>query len=507
MLKGLLRVVDDAGMDRIHLAALEVLETTGLILRGRFLLEALADAGCRVDFERQRAWFRPELVERQIEAQRNRYRMVRSSLWYPFCRALPEGDAAWPDEFAVDYGFTTPAVYDYPTGRYRPPTAQDQIDMIKLGDALAPVKAVNAPFIIADTDAAIESIESARLLLLHTDKPGWVGVSDPRQVQYLAELAGLAFDVAGVPDRDWALRNQPPLFAHAYCPTSPLKLDTHPCNVLAEALKYRFPVNFAPMPILGGTTPVTPAGSAVIATAEILGCTTACSLIAPDALYFATAISGEMDMKTTQICYATPAAILTDALLHQLFRFKYGLVLNVEPAYVEAKCPGIQAAFMKTYRQMALAAMVSAPLAIGLLDNGSAFSPTQAMLDLDMTRALYGLSRGVVVDDETLCVDLINRLAFCEQDAYINSDHTLAHFREVLWDTRYFDRTYRREATYRPEEADRQLLEKAERDWRWLVQTHVSPAREAAWLAELEGITAAARQALTMSPGAAAPPG
>ncbi len=496
MLKGLLRVVDDAGIERIHQAALEVLERTGLILRGRFLLEALADAGCRVDFERQRAWFCPEVVERQIAAQRNRYRMVRSSLWYPFCRELPEYDAAWPDEFVVDYGFTTPSIYDYPAGCYRPPTVQDQIDMIKLGDALEAVKAVNAPFIIAEYDSSIESIESARLLLLHTNKPGWVGVSDPRQVKYLAEMAQLALAVMGMSDQEEALRTQPPLFAHAYCTTSPLKLDTHPCNVLAEALRYRFPINFAPMPILGGTTPVTPAGSAVIATAEILGCITACSLIAPDAFYFATAISGEMDMKTTQICYATPAAILTDALLHQLFRFKYGIVLNVEPAYVEVKCPGIQAAFMKTYRQLALAAMVSAPLGIGLLDNGSAFSPTQAMLDLDMNHALYGLAKGVVVNDETLCVDLIHQLAFCEQEAYISSDHTLAHFRELLWNTCYFDRTYRRETSYRHDEADRRLLDMAERDWRRLVETHVSPERDVAFLSELERITAAAREEL-----------
>jgi trimethylamine--corrinoid protein Co-methyltransferase len=493
MIKGLIRVVDDEGMNRIHQAALQVLETTGLIIRGRFLLEALADVGCRVDFEQQRAWFRPDLVVRQIEAQRNRYRMVRSSLWYPFCRALPEVDAAWPDEFVVDYGFTTPSIYDYPEGRYRPPTVQDQIDMIKLGDALEPVKAVCAPFICADFDPSVEPIESARLLLLHTSKPGWVGVSDARQVKYLADLAALALKVSGRQDREWAFKTQPPLFPHAYCTTSPLKLDTHPCQVLAEALKYKFPVNFAPMPILGGTTPITPAGSAVIATAEILGCTTACSLVAPDVFYFATAISGEMDMKTTQICYAMPAAILTDAVLHQLFRFKYGMVLNVEPAYLEAKCPGIQAAFMKTYRQMALGAMVSSSLPIGLLDNGSAFSATQAMLDLDINRALFKLGQGVTVNDETLCVDLINRLAFCKQEAYVQSDHTLTHFRDIIWNTRYFDRTYRREQAYRPEDADRRLLDKADQDWRRLVRQHVSPAHSPAFLAEMERIRQAAR--------------
>jgi trimethylamine:corrinoid methyltransferase-like protein len=49
------------------------------------------------------------------------------------------------------------------------------------------------------------------------------------------------------------MRTQPPLVVNAYCTTSPLKLDSRSCEVLEEALKYQFPVNFAPMPILGGT--------------------------------------------------------------------------------------------------------------------------------------------------------------------------------------------------------------------------------------------------------------
>jgi hypothetical protein len=124
MLGGIIRVIDEEGMKRLHEAALTVLEKTGMLIRGEFLLRALADAVCRVDFGKHRAWFKPDLVERQIEGQRGRYRMVRSSLWYPFCRNLLEEDAAWPDEFTVDYGFTTPSIYDYPEGWYRKPTAR-----------------------------------------------------------------------------------------------------------------------------------------------------------------------------------------------------------------------------------------------------------------------------------------------------------------------------------------------------------------------------------------------
>jgi trimethylamine--corrinoid protein Co-methyltransferase len=487
----MLKAIDAEGMERIHRGALAVLERTGLKIRGRFLLEALADAGCRVDFAQERAWFQPDLVEKQIEAQRGRYRMVRSSLWYPFCREAPRDDVAAPDEFVCDYGFATPSLYDFPTGQFRRPTAEDQVEMIRLGNALECVRAVCAPLIRADVDARIEIIESARLLLRHTTKPGWVGTSCAAEVKYLAELAALVAHG----DED-TLRTQPPIFVHAYCTTSPLKIEARSCDVLREALKYKFPVNFAPMPILGATTPVTPAGSAVIAAAEILGGITACSLVAPDVYYFATAISGALDMRTTQVCYATPAAILTDVILHQLFRERYGLVLNVEPAYVEAKAPGVQAAWMKCFRQMAFGCMAAHSFPLGLLDNGAVFSPTQAMLDLDANRAMHILARGVEINDETLGLDLIEAMEFCDGDSYLTAEHTARHFRSGLWDSPYFDRTYRRDGPFLAVEEDAKLLRKADADWRALVAAQRDPELPAGFLAEVDRIVAAARREL-----------
>ncbi|HWQ53747.1 MAG TPA: trimethylamine methyltransferase family protein [Bryobacteraceae bacterium] len=489
-LRGLLRVIDSAQMERLHQGALRVLETTGLQIRGQFLLEALADAGCKVDFARQRAWFKPDLVERQVAAQRNRYRMVRSSLWYPFCREMPEGDVSRPDEWTVDFGYGAPVIYDYPSGTYRAPTVQDQAEMIRLGNALPEAKAICAPFVCGDVDPRIETIESSRILLRNTRKPGWVGTSSGAEVKYLAEFAALAAD-----HNPTVLREQPPIFVHAYCTTSPLKLDTRACDVLKEALRYKFPVNFAPMPILGATTPVTPAGAVIVATAEILGCMTAATLIDPDVYYYASGISGEMDMKTTQVCYAAPAAILTDAALHQLFRDKYGIVLNVETGYVEAKSPGMQASFMKAFRQMAFGCTVSTSLPIGLLDNGSVFSPVQAMLDLEMNQAQYKFGRGIEVSDETMCIDLINELEFCETSTYLENEHTFRHFRDVLWVTRMFDRTYRN-GDIAPHQEDRCLLEKADKAWRDLVSRQKPLEVDSRFAAELDRIVEAAKAEL-----------
>jgi trimethylamine--corrinoid protein Co-methyltransferase len=490
MLDGMLRAVDSEQIERLHEGALAILQRTGLQIQGEFLLRALADAGCRVDFANRRAWFKPDLVEKQVAAQRDRYKMVRSSLWYPFCREMPAGRIAAPETFTVDYGFATPWIFDYPQGRYRKPTVQDQVDMIRLGEALPGVAAVNTPLICGDFDPRVETIESARLLLLNTTRPGWAGTSSGREVKYLAELARLV-----VGGDEQALRTCPPIFVAAYCTTSPLKLDTRSCDVLQEALKYGFPVNFAPMPILGATSPVTPAGSAVVAAAEILGCMTATTLLAPEVFYFSTSITAEMDMRTTQVRFCTPSAILTDVALHQLFREKYGLVHNVEPAYVEAKTPGIQAATMKVFRQMALGSTVSLPLAIGALDNAAVFSPTQAMIDLEVNEAIHKFHLGMEVNDETLCLDLIDELEFCSSRTYLESEHTLRHFRRLAWNPRLFDRTAC-DHTAPARLGDEKLLGEADRMWRELVANQPPVDREKPFVAELDRIVNAARNDL-----------
>ncbi|MFB3785998.1 MAG: trimethylamine methyltransferase family protein [bacterium] len=490
MLKGLLKIFDDGHMDRLHAGALAVLERTGLQIQGEFLLRALADAGCRVDFAARRAWFPPDLVERQIAGQRGRYHMVRSSLWYPFCHSLPDDDAAIPGEFTVDYGYATPWIYDFPQACYRKPSIQDQIDMIQLGNALPAVKAVNAPLICADFDPRIETIESARLLLLNTRKPGWAGTSSGREVKYLAELASLV-----TRDDSDLLRSQPPVFVAAYCTTSPLKLDQRSCEVLEAALPCGFPVNFAPMPILGATAPVTPAGAAIVAAAEILGCMTAATLIDPDVFYFSTSISGEMDMKTSQVCYCTPAAILTDVALHQLFRSRYGLVHNVEPGYVEAKTPGPQAAFMKTYRQMAFGSTVSLPLPIGALDNAAVFSPTQAMIDLEMNEAVYKFHRGIEITEESCAVDLINSLEFCQHRTYLETEHTRDHYRKGGWYPKFFDRTYC-DHTLLVEPCDQRLLQEADQAWRERVAAQPQIEPNPTFVKEVDRIVNAARREL-----------
>jgi trimethylamine:corrinoid methyltransferase-like protein len=123
------------------------------------------------------------------------------------------------------------------------------------------------------------------------------------------------------------------------------------------------------------------------------------------------------------------------------------------------------------YRQMALGSTVSLPLPIGVLDNASAFSPVQAMIDLEMNRAIYEFARGIEISEQTINMDLLQKIGFGEKYNYLSSDQTLQYFRDILWNTDLLDTTYRKNEYYKTEEMDREILAKADSRWKELVSS------------------------------------
>ena len=118
------------------------------------------------------------------------------------------------------------------------------------------------------------------------------------------------------------------------------------------------------------------------------------------------------------------------------------------------------------------------------------------MIDLDLSRAMFDFAQGIEVSDDALAVDLINEIEFGEKGTYLESEHTLKHFRDVQWDTRFFDRTYREEESLTPTEADERLLKQADEAWRELVAAQPPTEVEPSSAAELDRIVEGARRDL-----------
>ena len=117
------------------------------------------------------------------------------------------------------------------------------------------------------------------------------------------------------------------------------------------------------------------------------------------------------------------------------------------------------------------------------------------MIDLEVNQAIYQLAQGVEVDDDTTCVDLINELGFCTRGTYLETEHTLRHFRQVGWNPDLFDRTYC-DHTASAAAGDAGILEKAEQAWRQLVASQEPIDVPPDFARELDRIVEAAKKEL-----------
>ena len=117
------------------------------------------------------------------------------------------------------------------------------------------------------------------------------------------------------------------------------------------------------------------------------------------------------------------------------------------------------------------------------------------MIDLEMNEAIYKFVRGIEVNDETCAVDLINELAFCEPRTYLESEHTLTHFRRLGWYPRLFDRTCC-DHTDPARKGDDKMLQQADQTWRKLVAGQEPIEIEPAVAREIDRIVEAARREL-----------
>ncbi len=155
-------------------------------------------------------------------------------------------------------------VLDMETGDYRVSTAEDQRQSAIVADAMDVVEVMW--MLVAATDAT----EDERLLrgyataLSWSDKHVQDEITDPWQVE---PIVAIMETVCGGVD---AFRRRP-RFSVVCCTSSPLAIDGAFLDVNVELARYGVPILIYPMPIAGGTAPITVAGTVVINVAEFLG--------------------------------------------------------------------------------------------------------------------------------------------------------------------------------------------------------------------------------------------
>jgi trimethylamine--corrinoid protein Co-methyltransferase len=147
---------------------------------------------------------------------------------------------------------------------------------------------------------------------------------------------------------------------------------------------------------------------------------------------------GILDMKTTTYSYGAPELSLMIGALTELSHY-YGLPMFGTAGATDARSIGAQMAAEVTYSCL-LSLLTGADLVhdISLMYSATMESPELTVFADEVIGMLKAFMRGIEVNDETIPMDLIERVG--PGGNFLSEAHTLQHFRKV-WVPTIFDRS------------------------------------------------------------------
>jgi trimethylamine--corrinoid protein Co-methyltransferase len=406
-------VLTNEGVERTRYAALEILELTGVAVRSEKGRRLLRDAGCAVDEKSAVVKFPPSLVEEM--ARKN----DRAVVFYGRTR---KHDARLDFEHVhvCSDGNGTEAM-DFETRKRVTSRKSDVARSAFVADALKG-HGINWPNVtsqdvpqgtrhIHDLQASLENTE--KHITLATDTTAW-------EVQDVVELASAA--VGGKEE----LRKRP-IISSIHTSFTPLQIEGEGLDAGFVAADAGLPICFYVMPGPGSTGPATLAGSVALAVAEALAGNTLFQLNRPGTPFVFSCGIAPMDMKTSTRAGGSPEHGLTSAAYTQMAHY-FGFPSLVGGFVTTSKEPDEQAAYEK-FSSAVTPILAGADMiaGIGLLEDCRTIWLEQLVIDSEMSRIIGRMAQGIEVNDDTLAVDVINKVGIGKD--FLGQRHTMEHFR------------------------------------------------------------------------------
>ncbi|NOZ20502.1 MAG: hypothetical protein GXP25_05365 [Planctomycetes bacterium] len=467
-------LLTDEGVEQLGEAVVTVLEKVGAMVQSEEILKALDAKGAKVDHEKQVATFPRKMTQEFVDGIRREYEQAEDQDDGHRKFSAP-GQPKLFHQLAQYF-------HDCETGEDRIGNKEDYIRLLKFGDALHQEDGVGHCLLLSDVPAPVEPLEVTLLQFEHVHHPRGAYVQDVRQIDYLMEME----EISGVKDLTWL----------ANCGfSSPLRLGQDIADRFVRKIKRDDMANLYIMTISGAGTPVTVAGTIVLAAAEFVANWMAGRAISPTVKLSAGSWMATMDMQSGEASYLAPDAMVRNFAIREFMRRWTGVATSAgSGAYCPAKVPGIHATLEKAYRAMATAAFTGSHPGIGggLLDGGLSISPVQFLLDREMGKALEHLAGPIEVNEETIGLDAILDVGHAEKTNYMEIEHTVKHFRSATWLPELLDRN-----AWTGPESEERVIKRAQEKVNELVASYEKPDVDEDMLSALRGVVDRARKELT----------
>jgi trimethylamine---corrinoid protein Co-methyltransferase len=288
----------------------------------------------------------------------------------------------------------------------------------------------------------------------------------------LKDIIEIASVVAG------GLKNlQKKPFIFNYCePIPPLSHPSESTEKLYISAENRIPVVYMPYCMMGGTSPMSFAGTLAQCNADVLTGLVIHQLVSEGAPFIYGSMPSVFDMRTTIGSYGAPEFHLLVAASSDLAAY-YGIPFYGTAGCTDAKVIDEQAV-TETTMEIFSTLLSKAHIVhdIGVMDHCNSVSPELVVLADEVIEGLKHYAQGVEVNPEELTLDVIREVG--PGGHYLTNRHTLRNFKKV-WYPNFFSREMQN-----PSES--QIKGKIKEKIQWILDNHEVPQLDPAILSELD---------------------
>jgi trimethylamine--corrinoid protein Co-methyltransferase len=413
MVGGQYKPLTDLDMQRIHEAALKLLETVGLGQAIPTCIEAMTARGCFMN-AKDRLCIPRSLVEDTLASCARNFVLHGRDSRHDM---EPSGNRVY-------FGTAGAAVFivEPETRTYRESVLADLYDAARIVDTCDNIhffqRSLTARDMITGHDLDINTMYAC---LAGTQKHVGTSMVDPAHVDECLQM--LHFIAGG--EAQWRER---PFVSQSNCfVVPPMKFAEDACRCLETAARGGMPVLLLSAAQAGATSPAALAGTVVQAVAECLAGLVYINCIVPGAVAIWGPWPFVSDLRTGAMSGGSGEQALITSACAQMGHF-YTLTVGSAAGMCDAKLPDMQAGYEK-----GVTAGISAMTGINLMYESAGmhasllgFCLESLLIDNDMLGSINRNVRGIEVNDDTLSVEVIADVCLDGPGHYLGNDQTLS---------------------------------------------------------------------------------
>jgi trimethylamine--corrinoid protein Co-methyltransferase len=398
--------------EKIHLATLEILERVGVDVHDETARQVLVKGGANADGIRIRI---PEhVVEKALVVTPKRMTL--------YDRRGRVAIRAWGYNTYFGGGSDCLNILDHHTGQRRRPLLKDVEEAAIVMDALPEIEFVMSLFLPEDVDQSIYDRYQMQVMLNNTTKPIVFVAPDFEGCVAAVEMCEI---VAGGAE---AFRRHP--FATCYINvTSGLVANAEALQKCMYLADKGLPLLYIPLNAGGVNSPVTTAGCMASMNAGILLGIVLAQLVREGTPVAAPGWNGgPYNLKTMVGNYVLADEQGVPTSMGKYYNLPvFGLGGSTDAKLLDQQCG------MEVSLSLMTALLHGANIVhdVGFMDSGLQGSLQLQVIANDTIGWLRAATAGVVVDDETLALDVVHELG--PTGNYLAHEHTLRHFKEPFY--------------------------------------------------------------------------